>query len=71
MKDITDKPDVSAEWLTILLRFQEVPGSNLGSEPVILTEVRFFVIFLSPSRQIPGQYKKLKMRGSFHIFSNL
>jgi hypothetical protein len=45
-------PYVVVEWLT-LLQIREVPGSNFGLE----TEV--FVVFLSPSRQIPGWYPKL------------
>jgi hypothetical protein len=39
------------EWLTYLLPIREVPGSNLGPETGY-PEV--FVVFLIPSRQIPG-----------------
>jgi hypothetical protein len=36
---IVNKPNVLVEWVTLLLRFPELPGSNLGLEPAILTEV--------------------------------
>jgi hypothetical protein len=43
------RPKVAAKWLTLLIR--EVPGSNLGPETGYPD--RFFVFFLSSSRQIP------------------
>jgi hypothetical protein len=43
-------PNVVVEWLT--LRNREFPGSNLGLENVIVTEV--FVVFLSPSMKMLG-----------------
>jgi hypothetical protein len=46
---------VAAEWLALLLRIQGVPGRSGGQ--AILTS--FSLIFLSPSRQIPGQCLKL------------
>jgi hypothetical protein len=45
------------EWLALLLRIREVPDSNLGPE-TRLSSLRFFVVFLSPSKQMPGQYLK-------------
>jgi hypothetical protein len=44
--------NVVVEWITLMLRIREVPGSNLGPETGYLH--RLFVVFLSPSRQIPG-----------------
>jgi hypothetical protein len=38
--------NVLVEWSTLLLRIREVP--------TILTDVLVVVVFLSPSRQIPG-----------------
>jgi hypothetical protein len=32
-------PNIAADWLASLLRTREIPGSNLGRRPVILTEV--------------------------------
>jgi hypothetical protein len=40
---------VAAEWLALLLRILEVPGSNLG--PQRATWLRFVVVFCSPSTQ--------------------
>jgi hypothetical protein len=53
-QDVT--PNVEAEWLTLLLRIREFPGSNLTWRPAILTED--FRVFLSPSTQILVQYLK-------------
>jgi hypothetical protein len=59
MKDVTDgyKLNVVVEWLTRLLRIREVPGSNLGPDTGYTD--RFFVVFVSPSRQVLGWYLKL------------
>jgi hypothetical protein len=43
-------PPVSTEWLAHLISIQEVPDSNLRLVTPIL---RFWMVFLSPSRQIP------------------
>jgi hypothetical protein len=43
-------PNVAVEWLTLLLRIREVPGSKLGPGDR-LSRLRFFVVFLSP----PGE----------------
>jgi hypothetical protein len=43
--------NVKAEWLALLLHIREFLGSNPGPETAILSEV--FVVFLSPSRQMP------------------
>jgi hypothetical protein len=48
----TNPPNVVVEWLTILLCIRKVPVSNLGPETGCI-EV-FFVVFLSPSRQVLG-----------------
>jgi hypothetical protein len=49
--------NVVVECITLLLRFREVPGSNLGPKrPAILIEG--FVVFLSPSTRMPGYYLK-------------
>jgi hypothetical protein len=45
------RQNVVVEWLTLLLRIQEVPGSNLDSEACY---PEFFVVFLSPSRRMRG-----------------
>jgi hypothetical protein len=45
------------ERLTLLLSIREVPGSNLGPETVYVDE--FFLIFLSPFRQMSGEYIKI------------
>jgi hypothetical protein len=42
---------IVVEWLALLLCIRDVPGSNLGPETGY-PEV--FVVFLSPSRQMPG-----------------
>jgi hypothetical protein len=44
-------PNVSAEWIALMLCAWVVPGSNLGRRPAIL---RFFVVFLNTARQMPG-----------------
>jgi hypothetical protein len=44
---VTAVPNVVVEWLTNLLRIQEVPGSNLGSP-----DLRTFVVLFSHFRQI-------------------
>lgn len=45
------------EWLTLILRFQQVPTSNLYQELGILTEV--FRDFPSFSKQLSGYYFRL------------
>jgi hypothetical protein len=45
------KPKVLAEWLTLLLRIREIPGSNIGPE---IGYPDVFVVFLSFYRKIPG-----------------
>jgi hypothetical protein len=47
------KPSVVVERLTLLLCIGEVPGSNLGPGDR-LSWLRFFVVFLSPSRRMSG-----------------
>jgi hypothetical protein len=44
--------NVVVQWLTILLRIREVPGSDL--EPGTGYHDRDFMVFLSPSRKMPG-----------------
>jgi hypothetical protein len=46
----SDSPNVLVKWLKFLLYIREVLGSNLGPETAYL----FFVVFLSPSRQMLG-----------------
>jgi hypothetical protein len=46
MKVVEIRPNVMVEWLALLLRIREVPGSNLGPETGYPD--RFFVVFLSP-----------------------
>jgi hypothetical protein len=44
--------------------FTSLPGDRLSS-------LRFFVVFVGPSRQIPGQYLEIRPRpSSFHVLSN-
>jgi hypothetical protein len=50
--EINFTPTVIVEWLT-LIGIRKVPGSNLGPETGY-PDWGFFVVFLSPSRQIPG-----------------
>jgi hypothetical protein len=45
-------PNVMVEWLTLLLRNQEILGSNFGPGDW-LSWFESFVVFLSPSRQMP------------------
>jgi hypothetical protein len=45
------------EWIAFLLHIQEFKGSNLS--PKISYLNRRFVVFLSPSRQMPGYHLKL------------
>jgi hypothetical protein len=49
---IKDRPNVVVEWLTLLLRIREVPGSNLG--PDTGYPDRVFVIFLSLEGKMLG-----------------
>jgi hypothetical protein len=42
---------VLVDWLALLLHVREVSDPNLGLETVAAEEI--FVIFLSPSRQMP------------------
>jgi hypothetical protein len=49
------------EWLPLLLRIRGVSSSNLGPGDW-LSCLRSFVIFLSPSRPVPGQYLQIKPR---------
>jgi hypothetical protein len=46
---IIKQPNVMVEWLTLLLRIREVPGSNLGPADW-LSRLRFFMVFVSPFR---------------------
>jgi hypothetical protein len=50
------QPTNRTSWLTILLRFREVPGSNIGPET---GHPEVCVILLSPYRQMPRKYLKL------------
>jgi hypothetical protein len=43
-------PNIAVEWLALLLR--EVTGSDLG--PDISYPGRFFMVFLCPSKPMPG-----------------
>jgi hypothetical protein len=52
-------PNVVLEWLTLLLRIRDVPGSNLGPGDW-LSWLRFFVGLLSPSSRI--YYLKIRSR---------
>jgi hypothetical protein len=56
------------EWLALLLRIREMTFQMSVRRPAILTEV--FVLFISPSRQIPRQCLKLGYDRFFHILSN-
>jgi hypothetical protein len=51
------KPNVVVEWLPLLLYIREFPGSNLGPETGYS---EFFVVFLSPFRQVPEEYLKIR-----------
>jgi hypothetical protein len=53
-------PYVVVEWLIVLLRIREVPCLNLG--PKTGYTGMFFVVFLSPCRQMPGWYLKIRQR---------
>jgi hypothetical protein len=48
----TDRPNIDVEWLKLLLRIREVPGSILESETGCRVEI--FVVFFSHSKQIQG-----------------
>jgi hypothetical protein len=52
------RPNVVAEWLTLLPRHRQVPGSNL-SPGDRLCWLSFIVVFSSPSRRMPALYLKL------------
>jgi hypothetical protein len=54
------KPNLAVECMLFL----EVSGLNLYIQTTYLL---CFVVFLSPSRQIPGEYLKLSHDG-FHIY---
>jgi hypothetical protein len=47
------------EWLTLLFHIREVQGSNLGPETGY-PDCEFFIVFLSPSMQMPGLYLKIR-----------
>jgi hypothetical protein len=51
------KPNVVVEYLTLLLRIREVLASNLGPESGYW--LKFFVVFISPCRQILELYLQL------------
>jgi hypothetical protein len=52
---------VVVEWLTLLLRIWEIPRLDSRPRwPSILIEV--FVVFISPSRRMPGEYLKISSR---------
>jgi hypothetical protein len=48
------KSSVAIQWVVLLTRIREVLGSNLGSETDYSFWLKFFVDFISPSREIPG-----------------
>jgi hypothetical protein len=50
-------PNAVVEWLTRLLRILEVPDSNIGPKNRLFWWG--FVVLLSPSKQMPGEYLKL------------
>lgn len=52
----TRPPNVSIEWLELMLRTWKVPLSNLGLGQAILMG---FVVFLSSSTQMLGWYLKI------------
>jgi hypothetical protein len=53
---------VVVEWVALLLNFHVILGSNLGTETE--TDIlRMFMVFLTPFRQILGQYLKLGHNG--------
>jgi hypothetical protein len=54
---MTKVSNIMVEWLTLLLRIQEVLDSNLGLKTSY--PERFFMALLSPSRLMPGQYFKI------------
>jgi hypothetical protein len=56
--DLFAGPNVMVECLTSLLRIREVQFQISARTPAIVTEVS--VVFLSQSRQMPGQYLKLQ-----------
>jgi hypothetical protein len=45
-------PSVVVEWLILFPRIRKVPGSNLSPE-TDYPDGRFFMVFLSSSRQMP------------------
>jgi hypothetical protein len=48
-----DPRNVVVEWLNTLASYSGGPGFNLGPE-LGYPDLRFFVVFLSPSRRMPG-----------------
>jgi hypothetical protein len=51
-------PNVAAQWSVRLFRIRNVPGSKLGLATGY-PDLTFFVAFLGPSKEIPGQRLKL------------
>jgi hypothetical protein len=61
---VTEMVDV---LMTLWTFIREVLGSKLSRTPVLLL---FLVVFLTLSRQIPGEYLDYITAVSFHILSN-
>jgi hypothetical protein len=55
VEGINVSANVVVAWLTLLLRTRGVPNSKPGYR---LSWLRFFVIFLSPPRRMPGYYRR-------------
>jgi hypothetical protein len=66
---VSHMPDVMVDWLTLLLRIREVPGSNVGLETGC--PARGFSWFFSVS---PNKCRDITLNyattASFHILSN-
>jgi hypothetical protein len=58
--------NVVAEWLTLLLRFREVPGPNLGPETGYTD--RIFVVFSLPPDKYRDSALKQATTASFKAF---
>jgi hypothetical protein len=67
--DAVSSSNYTASNDTELTCSREVLGSKLGRNTGYSD--RFFVVSLSPSRQMPGEYLEQAMITSFQILSNL
>jgi hypothetical protein len=68
-KSYIHRPNVIVEWLTLRLRTEEVPSSNLGSE-TRYPKIWFTLLFSVTPRKCRDSILNYYATASFHILSN-